>query len=400
MVLVSSCFFCLLLLLPVEPQSAAVLLKHALVALKQGQIQEARSDLEQASRLEPGNPYVWSALAEAYWRAKETRLASSAAKNAESTGGHNPVVCHALAMYYSESGQFSRAAQMEGRFAGSANADPQALSRTAELYLKAGQFKTGLELARKAQAKNPSALNEDLLGQALIANGEQAEAESHLRSAWEMDKDNGQIAFDWVQFLLKQADFTGAADVASAVMAKHPSDSQMMLAFGVARYGQRRFEESIVAFLNVIRIDPQASQPYLFLGRMLDQAGAYLPEITRDYQEWLARDGGNAKAQLLLAKALLAADSKSDKAEPLLRLSIKSDASDWESHYELGVLLASQHKYRESAEELRASIGLAPNQPEPHYHLARVYERLGEPDRAKAERDLHQKLTSLSSHQQ
>ena len=274
------------------------------------------------------------------------------------------------------------------------------MSRAAELYLKAGEFKTGLELARKAQAQSPSALNEDLLAQALTANGQQAEADSHLRSAWEMDKNNGQIAFDRAQFLLKRGDFKSAAEITNEALAKHPDDPQMMLALGVARYGQRRFEEAIATFLNVIRIDSQAAQPYLFLGRMLDQAGAHLPEITRDYQAWLAQDGGNAKAQLLLAKALLAADSKSDKAEPLLRMSIKSDARDWESHYELGVLLANQHKYREAVDQLAASIGLAPNQPEPHYHLARVYDRLGEFDRAKVEREVHQKLTSSSIHQQ
>ncbi|MDQ2712325.1 MAG: tetratricopeptide repeat protein [Acidobacteriota bacterium] len=390
----------LAILLSVDPHGAAVLLQHALVALKQGQIPEARSNLERASRLDPQNAYVWSALAEAYWRAKETKLASVAAKKAESTGSDNPVVCHALAMYYSESGQFSHAADMERRFAERAKADPQALSRAAELYLKAGEFKTGLELARKAQAQSPTALNEDLLAQALLADGQQADAGNHLQSAWEMDKSNGQIAFDWVQFLLRRGDFTGAADVANSFLAAHPNDAQMMLALGVTRYGQRRFDEAIVTFLNVIRIDPSVTQSYLFLGRMLDQAGAHLPEITRDYQDWLARDGQNAKAQLLLAKALLAADSKSEKAEPLLRMSIKSDASDWESHYELGVLLANEHKYREAAEQLAAGISLAPNQPEPHYHLSRVYDRLGEPDRAKAEREVHQRLTPSSIHQQ
>ena len=278
-------------------------------------------------------------------------------------------------------------------FADSGKADAGALSRAAELYLKAGENERALALARKAQQRLDSAPNEDLLGQALLANGQEKEGAGHLESAWKLDNTNPQVTFDWVQFLLKTGDFTRASDVADMALAARPQDPQMMLALGVARYGQRRFEDAIVTFLKVIRFDPSIEQPYLFLGRMLEQAGEHLTDITRVYQERAKRDPPNAKAKLLLAKVLLAADDKEPQAESLLRNSVTLNGADWEAPYELGRMLSSRHHYAEAAEQLERSIQLAPNEPEPHYHLARVYDHLGDPERAKAEREMHAKLS-------
>ena len=45
-------------------------------------------------------------------------------------------------------------------------------------------------------------------------------------------------------------------------------------------------------------------------------------------------------------------------------------------------------------QELTRSIELDRKQSMPHYHLARVYDRLGQPERAKAEREAHERLTT------
>ena len=382
------------LFLSADPGQATSLLQHGLIALQKNQVMEARSDLEKASQLAPDNAYVWSSLTEVYLRLQEPRLAASAAESAEKSGGDNPVVCHALAMYYSKVGEPLRAAKFEERFADSPNADADAWGRAADLYLSGGEAGKALLLAEKAERVHHSALAENLLGRALIANGKAGEASAQLQAAWESDKTNLQIAFDWGQYLLRKGEFTRAADVVQTALDAHPRDAQLTLALGVARYGQRRFDEAISEFLKVIRIEPDIEQPYVFLGRMLDQASARLPEITGYYEKWLAQNPKNAEAQLLLAKALLAGHADNERAEALLRGSIRLKPDNWESHYELGVLLSGKHSYKEAREELSRSIALDPKQPMAHYHLARVYDRLGEPDRAKAEREIHSKLTA------
>jgi tetratricopeptide (TPR) repeat protein len=323
------------LLLTTDPKQATLLLQQGLTALKHGQLKQAQSALEDASKSDPNNAYVWSSLAETYLRLKQPQRASAAANTAEKIGSGDPIVCHALAIYYSGSGQFVRA----------------------------------FALAQTAEKLRSSPANRDLVA---------------------------RTAFSYAQVLLRQQDFTRAADTLSSAIQANPGNAQLTLALGVARYAQRRFEDSVLAFLKVIQIDQTIEQPYIFLGRMLDQAGTHLAEITNAYETWVSRDPQNAKAQLLLAKALLASDVRNEKAEGMLRRSISLNSNDWEAHYELGVLLANKHRYQQSATELARSIELNPKQPMPHYHLARVYDRLGQPERAKAERELHERLTVSS----
>jgi tetratricopeptide (TPR) repeat protein len=292
-----------LLLFAFDPTQAQALLQRGLVALQHGQLADARSMLEEASRADPQNPYVWTSLAETYLRTGEPGKADAAATKAEQIAGKNPVVVHALSLFF----------------------------------------------------------------------------------------------FKYAQELLRKQDFTRAAGVLSNALKLDPQNAQLVLAMGVARYGQRRFEEAITLFLQVIQIDPTIDQPYVFLAKMLDQAGSRLAEITKDDEAWNAQQPTNPKAPLVLAKALLMSDSHNQRAADLLRRSIALDPNNWESHYELGVLLAATRDYKDAAVELEKSIKLDGAQAMPHYHLARVYDRLGKPDKAKVEREIHQRLVAAGT---
>ncbi len=335
----------------------STLLQHGLQAMGRGELVTARQDLEQASQLDPRNAFVWAALAELYLRIQQPALAVSAARIAETQGGNIPVVCHALAIYYSDAKQFGAAARLEAIYAASPQADSGAANRAAQWYLADGELPAALPLAKQAAMQNSEA------------------------------------AFEWAQLLLRKREFTQAADLIDTALGIFPDNAQLKLALGVARYGQRRFDDAISAFLEVIKVEPTVEQPYVFLGRMLDQAGPHLSEIKADDERWAAANPGNARAQLELAKVLGTADSQSPRTEPLLQRSVKLDPGNWEAHYELGVLLETRRRYAEAAEELKRAAELNPKQPTPHYHLARVYDRLGDRERAAAERSVHASLT-------
>lgn len=374
--------------------SPTQLLQRGLLALQSGDLVQARTAFEQAAKDDPHNAFAWASLAETYARLKQLSAAETAASKAEKFGGENPAIDHALAMYYAKAGQFAHAAELEQKFAASERSDAGAEGRVAGLLLNAGRMPEALAAAEKAMEEHPSASAEDVLGRALVAVGQPAEGEKHLAAAWEAQKNDAGLAFDYSQALLRTQAFDKAAEVISTALETHPDEAQLTLALGVARYGQRRFDDAIGAFLKVIRIDPQVEQPYAFLGKMLDQAGERLPEITAACEQWSARNPGNATALLLLAKARLASDSKDGRAEGLLRRSIKIDGSNWEAHYELGVVLEDKRDWNGALAELKKSAELTEKQAMPHYHLARVYDRLGEGDKAQAERAIHEKLIS------
>ncbi|MBV8452710.1 MAG: tetratricopeptide repeat protein [Deltaproteobacteria bacterium] len=298
-------FVLLLLLFAADPNAAQALLKQGLIALQKGDLPEAQKDLEQASQLDPRNPFVRSSLAELYLRLNQPEKALDAAKAAEADGAGNPVVGRALAIFYTN-------------------------------------------------------------------------------------------VFEYAEGLLRSQKFSEAAAVTEAALTAKPGDAQLTLTLGVARYGQRRFDEAITLFLQTIALDPAMEQPYEFLGRVLDQAGSQMPEILKEFEAWAAKNPQNAKAQMLLAKALLAGDPKSQRAKELLQRSISLDDRDWESHYELGVLLESEHDYAGAGQELSRATEQNPKEAIAHYHLARVYDRLGEPERAQAEREIHKRLTAAA----
>jgi tetratricopeptide (TPR) repeat protein len=273
--------------------------------------------------------------------------------------------------------------------------NPIIWSALADVYLRSHEPALASSAAQAAEknSKGNPVVSQALAIYYLKANNPQAA----LRLAKTAAQSDPHTAFTLAQVFLKRQDFTPAADLLQSALAKFPSDAQLTLALGVARYGQRRFDDAVATFLNVIALDPQIDQPYDFIGRMLDQAGPHLPAIERIFSDRAKANPDDAKAQFLYAKALLTADNRDPNAEPLLLKSIALDNNRWESHYELGALLANKHDYTDAAAELSRSIELNPNQPGSHYQLARVYDRLGQPERAKEEREIHRRLTATNS---
>ena len=378
----------------VPAAGAKELLRSGLVALQHHDLAEAKRDLQQASTLAPEDPFVWASLAQVYWKLDDKAQALQSAGKAAQYGSGRPAVLHGLAIFYAEAQEFAKAAELEKQYAESPAADRDAAARAAQLYLNAGDAREALALAQKNAAANSSAASEDLLGRAQAANGNGEEGLRHLAAAYKANPVSGTIAFDYAQALLTKEEFLSAANVLQPASQANPGDAQLVLALGVARYGQRRFEEAIAAFLKTIQIDPTIPQPYVFLGRVLDQAGNRLGEITADYQAWYRRYPKRFEPAYLLAKAKLAGGGDASEAEKLLRQSIMEKDDYWASHFELGQLLAKQHRYPEAATELQRAVALNPKEAMPHYHLARVYERMGQAEKAKHERELHARLTA------
>lgn len=194
------------------------------------------------------------------------------------------------------------------------------------------------------------------------------------------------FVFELVESNLKRENFAGALEILHAARDRFPASAQLTLAAGVTYYGLRRFPEAIDAFLRTAELDPAAEQSYIFLGRILDQAEDRLPRITARLAQFQKRAPESYLSNFLLGKAL--------GDEALLRKSIALNDGYWESHFELGVLLAGEHKHEDAARELRRAADLNPADAAAHYHLARVYDRLGKTAEAAAERQIHTRLTA------
>jgi superkiller protein 3 len=216
-----------------------------------------------------------------------------------------------------------------------------------------------------------------------------------LQAAIRRDPFQESYCFELAQLHLKQENFASALEVLADGRKRFDKSAQLELATGVALYGLRRFPEAIDAFLRTIRLDPSIEQPYVFLGRMLDQAEERLPAVTQAFAAFAQRSPENYLSSFLYGK-LLALANDSAAAEALLRKSIAQNDAYWESHFELGVLLGREREFEEAVREIRRGAELNPSDPVAHYHLARLYDRLGKPVEAGAERDLHARLSAAN----
>lgn len=367
-------------------------LQQGLAALNRNDLATAQSKLETASRLHPRHPQVWLALAQVYLKSNRKKDAEMAAHVAESFGRDDPRMLHGLAIYYRETQNFAKAAALESRYAAQAPSDRQAPARAIELFLKAGQPKAAIELAGKTLVADNRAELHDLLGKAYEADGQSVKAVLEMQQALRLDPYEESYYFDLAQLLLEHQNFDAAIQTLEAGRKVFDKSAQIELALGVAYYGQRRFSDAVNSFLRTITLAPAVEQPYVFLGRILDQADARLDETTRRFAEFAAANPKNYLGHFLYGKALIAQSGKPAEAEAALRKSIALNDAYWESHFELGVLLERKRDFAGAARELQRSIQLNARNPAPHYRLARVYDRMGQSERAKTERSRHEAL--------
>jgi len=366
-------------------------LRAGLVALNNNDLTHARQALEAAAKIQPQNPDVWIALAQTYRKLDARNLAQSAATKAEQFVASHPASMHALAVYYSQAGNVEKAANLESRYA---LTDESASADAAALWMQAGKPKAAVAYAQRALARDDRAELHALLAAAYDADGKFPDAVNEYERAIKMSPYEEGNYCDLANAYMRHQQFKSAIDVIERGRNIFDKSAQIELTLGVALYGERRFADATDAFLRTIDLDPSVERAYVFLSKMLDVVGERMPDVQNRFAQWSAANPKNATAKLVYAKALLASGTDDAKAATLLRSAIALKPEDWDSHYELGVLLERQHNYAEAADELERSIALNASQADAHYHLARVFDRLGQTDRAAAERQLHARLSA------
>lgn len=331
-------------------------------------------------------------LARLYLQMKMPERATVAARRAERLDGANPAVQHSLALYFAAAGQRSLAARWEGRYARSGVADSAAALRAALLFGEVGEHGQAIAFGLDALERGDRPELRLVLARAYEATEKPDEAVAQYRALLELLPYDEPTHAVFGQALLRMARFNDAATFLSEARQKFDKSPQIELAYGVALYTQRRFPEAGAAFFRVIALEPSVPQPYIFLSRMIDQLPERVSALREAAAAWLKSETRNGFAPFVYAKALLAGGAPDDETKPLLLEAIRRDAKVWEFPFELALLLERQREWAGAAKAYEKAIALNGEVPEPHYRLARVYDRLQKPALAARERQIHQRL--------
>jgi tetratricopeptide (TPR) repeat protein len=391
-----------LLLAPPQPSRNAH--QDLAAALAAGDLAKSQSVLEQLTRREPGNARAWMLLAQAYAKQKKAAAAGTAVEEAGRLGRNDAEVQQGLAYLFIElQPDLKKASVFAARYAELRPAEWEAWQRLASLYLETGRPDEAIAAGTRALALTPSAELHTILGQAYVAKRDWQNAGQHLSEAVKLNPYDEDTHFRLAQMYMLHQDFPKAVEALLNGRRTFDKSAQIELALGVSYYGLRRFPEAVDQFLKTIRLAPAVPQPYAFLSRILEHAGDRLGEATQRFAEFNVAHPKDAMGYLWYAKALVAQlgpsgeSAETERALELLKKSLTLDARIAETHYQMGCLLERKLDYDGAASELERSIALNPKEPGAHFHLSRVYDRLGRKEQASHERGLHEKLTEAES---
>ena len=363
---------------------------NAQAAFDAGRYVEARVRLEALSATDSR---ALALLARTYHELKLPKMAIGAAQRAQAQGGAIAEVQHTLALYYAQSNQRKQAALWEGRFAQSKKGDGVVAHRAALLYAEVKDWPQTVVFARMALASRADKADlHRLLAHALEATGKPKDAIAERKTVVDLLPYDEPAHAEYGQALLRLERISEANMFLEQARLKFDKSPQIELALGVAQYAQRRFDDAGGHFLRVIELAPEVPQPYIFLAKMIEQIPARVPVIRQHAKAWLEGESSNAFAAFVYARTLIAAGEPDDLVLPLLAEAMRRDGSVWDFAFELGQLLERQRDFAGAARAYEKAIALAPKAPEPHYRLARVWDRLQQPAKGKRERMIHKQL--------
>jgi len=373
-------------------------LREGLEALQSRQPERAAELLESAARLTPDDPRIWLGLAAARRSSGDDSGAEAAITRLLESFDPSPFLAHGIAMYYFDGGDVARAADFEAQYAALQPDDSEAFLRTASWYLQSNRADLAVEFARSGLERTPSAELYDVLGKGLADQGKIDEAEQAFRAAIELQPYDEELRYNLGYLFLQATRFDEAVAAFEEGRKVFDKSPRLELGIGVARFAQRRFDEAIDAFLLTSKLAPGLEQPHYFLSRSLEHAAGRVDDVRARFDAFAAARPDHYLAPFLQAKGLLASlgpardAAKLSAAETLLRASIERRGDYWESHFELGVTLERMRRYEEAKAALLRATEISPASATPHYRLARVYVRLGQPELAEKENQLHQEL--------
>lgn len=150
-------------------------------------------------------------------------------------------------------------------------------------------------------------------------------------------------------------------------------------------YEAGEYAKAVERLLQVIQLEPSFLRAYDNLGLASEALGKF-EQAQEYYQRALDLNRKLTHPSPwppLNLGILLTQLGDYQRAETLLRESLRYDPSFPQAHYRLGVVLEKQGHYPEAIEALQEAAALDPSYPDPYYALGRVYRRVGKLEEAK-----------------
>jgi len=160
-------------------------------------------------------------------------------------------------------------------------------------------------------------------------------------------------------------------------------------------YDARAYTPAIRTLRRVIELDPNMMRAYNNLGLCFDALGQFdeaIQSFTRAIELNRRQEQPSPWPPLNLAVSLISLN-RLHEAVARLHEALTYNPKFPQAHYQLGLVLEKEGKFKEAIVPLQQAIELDPLYPEPHYTLGRIYQRQGKREEAQEQIEKFKKLT-------
>ena len=212
------------------------------------------------------------------------------------------------------------------------------------------------------------------------------------------------VALDYILL----GDYPDADKWLTKMLGWTPTDSEGWYYLGRTKYSENRFDESVHAFQQALKLDPKNVKTednlglaYAGLGRTDEAIAAYLTAISwqkdAELQGAAQRDttGKDGMQDIALKNAgpfidigsLFLDQNRTTEAIPYLNQAVEISSRDAKAHELLGKAYSRLDQLPQAQSELEQAIELAPQNPNLPCMLGSLYRKQGQTDKAKTQLD-------------
>ena len=205
--------------------------------------------------------------------------------------------------------------------------------------------------------------------------------------------------FDWGVELLTHHAVEPAVEVFSKGSRLFPQSVRMLEGLGAAWYSLGSNEKATLRFCEASDLNPDDSNPYLFMGKMQAAESVQSPDIEQHLARFVKLQPQNPWANYYYAVALQKRRKSVEDVETLdritslLQTAVGLDPKFGVAYLELGTIYAEQKYLPKAVSALQDAVKADPSLEEAHYRLAQAYKQTGEISKAHAELQLYQQIS-------
>ncbi|OFV89640.1 MAG: hypothetical protein A3H95_14095 [Acidobacteria bacterium RIFCSPLOWO2_02_FULL_64_15] len=329
--------------LRVDPNRSGTYSSLGAIELGRGKREEAERAFQAAVDRQPDSAVAHLALGNFYWMTGQIPAAEQSLLRAIAIDRQNPLINRALANFYLAADR-RREAEQPLKIVLEVTKTPAAAFALSEYYVAVGNEAgaRGILLPMLSDPRTGSEANVRLAALD-YSGGRHTEAYRRLTEVLATDQANLQALLVKSALLLSEKKLEEALASASTAADRHPNSTQAHFMVGRAQVLRRQPDAAISAFQEVLRLNPRVTEAKMALAQLHLEQGR--PDTSLGFsQEALANEPGNANAQLLYVRGLLAR-GELDRADIELKQLAARYPQSASVHTQMGMLQARKQAY-------------------------------------------------------